>query len=85
MNIPVFWYWIPYFCGLNIATDGLGIDIRGHLKSGTYEIKHPLTPPDEVHDLIEYLHKKENQDTKSGNMWKIHLLGFSLMYIEKGW
>lgn len=81
MDEPRFRYWVSYFCKLNISTSGLNIDLRGRVGTGVYEMTHPLNTQEHVNDFVKFLTRKENKDTKSGNMWKIYLLGFSLMYI----
>ena len=78
-----FRYWVSYFCELNLSSGGLGIDFKGHMETGVYEMTHPLTTQEYVDDFIKYLTKKENKDSTSGAMWRIHLLGFSLMYVNQ--
>ena len=83
MKQPSFRYWVSYFCELNLSSGGLGIDLKGHIETGVYEISHPLNTQDDVDSFVNYLTKKENKNTTTGSMWRIHLLGFSLMYIKQ--
>lgn len=70
-------YFVSYFAKLNVADNGLGISINGHIDNGVFEISHPLTTKDEVQRFTAYLQSK----LPNSNSWTAILLGFSLMYI----